>query len=382
MIYLDHNATAPLRKEAQDAIMDFWSSPRGNASSMHAAGRRAKEAIVKARIQVASLMGTPDPDRIVFTSGGTESDVWALKGIFADGAKANRRRLVISSVEHPAISETAKVLEGHGVEVYEIPVDRQGRLGDLGIHDQTGLVSVMRANNETGNLYDIEAIVSEARKVGALVHTDAVQAAGKVPLEVEKWGVELSSISAHKIGGPQGIGALYIHEDIEIPAMITGGGQEFGLRSGTSNAAGIIGFGAAAEAAHKGLAQNMRHTRSLRDRFEAEMQSALSDVFVLGDQPNRLPNTSLMSIHGIKGEALVTALDAQDIAISTGSACSSGSGAVSHVLGSMKLPKEDLDAVIRVSFGPESEQSELEEALKEIITTAQALRRIAEGADV
>jgi len=382
MIYLDHNATAPLRKEAREAIMEFWASPRGNASSMHAAGRRAKEAIAKARIQVATLMGASDPERIVFTSGGTESDVWALKGSFAGERNPEKRHLVISAVEHPAVSETAKVLEDHGVEVYTIPVDTRGRLGDLGIHTQTGLVSVMRANNETGNLYDIEGIAAEARKVGALVHTDAVQAAGKVPLEVANWGVDLSSISAHKIGGPQGIGALYIREDLDIPAMITGGGQEFGLRSGTSNAAGIIGFGAAAEVAHIGLAQNMQHTRNLRDRFESEMQTSLPNVFVLGDLGNRLPNTSLMSIHGIKGEALVTALDAQGIAVSTGSACSSGSGSVSHVLGAMKLPKEDLEAVVRVSFGPESQEAELDEALKEIVSTAQHLRAIAEGAHV
>ena len=382
MIYLDHNATAPLRKETRVAIEEYWSHPRGNASSMHSAGRRAKEAIAKARAQVATLMGTDNPEEIIFTSGGTESDVWALQSVFAKLPLTEKNHLVISSVEHPAITETARILENHGVSVHEIPVDQKGRLGDLGLQNNTGLISVMRANNETGNLYNIEAIVSQAHALGALVHTDAVQAAGKVPLNVKSWGVDLASISAHKFGGPQGIGALYISEELELPSMITGGGQEFGLRSGTSNAAGIIGLGAAAEAAHRDLQRNMLHTRELRDHFEGVIKANLEDIFILGDPENRLPNTSLLSIHGIKGEALVTALDAQDIAVSTGSACSSGSGNVSHVLAAMNLPKEDLDAVIRVSFGPESTQSALDTALQSITALVGDLRRIAEGSNV
>ena len=381
MIYLDHNATAPLRQEAQKAILDYWAEPRGNASSLHSAGRRAKTGIAEARQHVATLMGATNPERIIFTSGGTESDVWALQGILGHGP-AKHTRLVISAVEHPAISETAKVLSDAGSTLYTIPVNREGQLGELGIEPGTGLVSVMRANNETGNLYDIVDIVRKARSVGSYVHTDAVQAAGKIPVEVESWDVDLCSISAHKIGGPQGIGALYIREGLELPALITGGGQELGLRSGTYNAAGIIGFGAAAEAAHRTLARNMKHTSTLRDRFEAEMNSGLSDLRILGDTKSRLPNTSLMSIHGIKGEALVTALDAYDIAVSTGSACSSGSGNVSHVLDAMNLPKEDLDAVIRVSFGPESTDEELSIVLKRIIQLVNDLRAVARGHDV
>ncbi len=378
MIYLDHNASAPLRPDALAAMQPFLLGAGANASSLHRLGRDAKEAIKQARAHVAGLIGAADADAIVFTSGGTESDVWALRGVFTDDV-GDRDELVVSAVEHPAVMETAVALAAAGrARVRRATVDGRGRLLPLVLGERTRLVSVMAANNETGNVYDIRHVVAAARDVGAAVHCDAVQAAGRAPVAVDDWGVDLCSISAHKIGGPQGVGALYVRPGFPLAPLITGGGQEGGMRSGTSNVAGIVGFGAAAAAVVADSAAPARMA-ALRDRFEARILDRIADVVVVGDLAHRLPNTSLLSIRGVKGEAVVFDLDAHGVAISTGSACSSGNGRVSHVVEAMSLPELDRDAVVRVSVGPETDPSSVDEAAATLEAAVRRLRNLASG---
>lgn len=366
----------------------FWRGVPGNASSLHAGGRRAKEAIDEARTHVAALLGVREPSRIFFTSGGTESDVWALRGVFeSDLADAERDHLLVSAVEHPAVLETARRLARRGVRLTLAPVDRLGRLGDLAVDTRTRLVSIMAANNETGNLHDLPSIAVTTRNHGAIFHVDAVQACGKVPLELDAWGVDLASVSGHKLGGPQGVGALYLREGVSLAPLLTGGGQEGGQRSGTHNTAGIVGLGEAARLARAELSEVSARMAALRDAFEEGVRSRVPWVRRLGDRERRLPNTASLSFPGIKGEALLMAMDAEEICVSTGSACSSGSGKPSHVLVAMGLSQSQLDGALRVSLGTGTTRDEVDVAagvLADIALRLAALSpdRPSEDADV
>ncbi len=366
-----------------EAMVATLRQERGNPSSLHAAGRRARAAIDEARREVGLLVGVSEPRCICFTSGGSEADNHALRAVMGALGGPDSRRLAISAVEHPAVRNTAADLARRGVPVDELPVDERGRLAGLRLQQGTALVSVMAANNETGNLYDLVAVSAAAHEVGALVHCDAVQAAGKVPVALDDWGVDLASLSAHKLGGPQGIGALYVRPDLPLDPLITGGGQEGGLRSGTENTAAIVGFGVAARLARLELDERAARSLRQRDHFEAHVLAELPQARVQGDRQARLPNTCSMTIRGIAGEAMVMRLDAMGIAAATGSACSSGSGESSPVLVAMGLDEADIQGALRVSVGWNTTDDEVAHAATAVVQAARALLDLApEEADV
>lgn len=384
MIYLDHNATAPLLAEVRDAMLPWFSGANGaitgNASSLHSAGRRARSAIDDARTHVAALINA-DPASIHFCSGGTEADVWALRGAI-EGHPEGHAAVMYSAVEHPAIRETAEYFARSGLTVRSIGVDEYGRLLGFEVAPGTAVVAVMAANNEVGNRYDIAAVATTAHAAGAWCHTDLVQAAGKIPVDITAWQADTAALSAHKIGGPQGVGALYIRPGLDLPPLITGGGQERGLRSGTENVAGIVGFGVAARIALADLAQNATRMARLRDAMATNLLAALPDAVQLGDPADRLPNTLSLAIPNIAGEALVMRLDAAEIAVSTGSACSSGSGKSSAVLLAMGLPKWQIKGALRISLGPSTTEEQTRTAADAIATAARALQALSEGLHV
>ena len=383
MIYLDHNATTPLHPAVLDAMVATLQLPRGNASSLHTAGRRARAAIDEARLEVAALVGVADPERICFTSGGSEADNHALRAVMQRPDQPASARLAVSAVEHPAVRNTAADLARRGVPVDELDVDKQGRLAPLQLHPDTRLVSVMAANNETGNLYDLAAVGEAAHAVGALLHSDTVQAAGKVPVDLTAWGVDLASLSAHKLAGPQGVGALYVRPGLELDPLITGGGQEGGWRSGTENTAAIVGFGVAARLAREELAERAEHMRRQRDAYESIVLAELPQARVHGELQARLPNTSSMSIRGITGEAMVMRLDAMGVAVATGSACSSGSGKPSPVLVAMGLSDGDIQGALRISVGWNTTDEDVARGAAMVVQAAKGLIALApEEADV
>ncbi len=382
MIYLDHNATTPLHPDAFTAMTPYWAGPRGNPSSMHSLGRQARDAIEAARAEVARLIGAAHPDSVVFTSGGTEANVQALRGAFAV-RDARRDTLAVGTTEHPAVLETARALAASGVRVIGLGVDRRGGLnaeaadGLGGLDERLRLLSVMAANNETGVRFDVAALAARAHDLGALYHCDAVQLLGKGAIDVAAWQVDLCTASAHKIGGPQGVGCLYIRPGVVLPALVTGGGQERGLRSGTENVAGIVGFGAAARAASDEAQLRWQRLADLRDRFETIVCAALGElVSPLVAGVDRLPNTSALAFPGVTGEALLMHLDACGVCVSTGSACSSGSGEPSHVLVAMGLPAAIISGALRISVGWDTTAADIETAAAALVDAVRRLARL------
>ncbi len=374
MIYLDHNATSPMLPAVFEAMRPWMQGMSGNASSLHSAGRKARAAIEAARHDIGELIGG-DPEGVHFCSGGTEADVWALRATF-EGDLQDRPTLVISAVEHPAIRNTANALSERGVSVRVIDVDALGCLRPCPLDKDVRLVAVMAANNETGNLYDIGAWSQRARAVGAMVHSDLVQAAGKVEVNVHDWGVTTAALSAHKIGGPQGIGALWIKPGRKLTSLMTGGGQERGKRSGTENVAGIVGFATAAKIAKQRLQQEAKRLAGLRDKMAHDVMDAVPGSMQLGDVSNRLPNTLALAFSKLAGEAVVMRLDAMGIAISTGSACSSGSKDPSKVLLAMGLSKWQVKGAIRLSLGPTTTAEQVAEATAAVIETVRSLQAL------
>jgi cysteine desulfurase len=343
-VYLDYNATAPVRPEAAVAVAEALDLV-GNPSSVHRYGRAARKRVEDAREQVAALIGAAPAD-VVFTSGGTEANALALAGI-------GRKRLLVSAIEHDSVLAAAAALDP---ESPRIPASRNGvvdleALGRL-LAAQGGetLVSVMLANNETGVVQPVAEVARLAHAAGALVHCDAIQAAGKISVDVKSLGVDLLSLSAHKLGGPQGVGALYIAEGVALTAALRGGGQERGRRAGTENVPGIAGFGAAAAAAKRDLAANAR-IGELRASLETAVLARSSRARIAGAEAPRLPNTSCIVLAGVSSETQVMALDLAGVAVSAGSACSSGKVRHSHVLAAMGLPAEEVSSAIRVSLG-------------------------------
>lgn len=343
-IYLDHNATTLVRPSVVAAMAEVMTAPT-NASSVHAPGRAAREKLETARAQVAALVGA-NPRNVIFTSGGTEADNLALRGF-------GKRRLLVSAVEHGAVLAPSLLIDPEA-EILEVDSDGRVDLEDLdrklAAIDGPALVSVMLANNETGVLEPVKDVAERAHKFDALVHCDAVQGAGKIPIDIEELGVDALSLSAHKIGGPQGIGALILRQDRPLDAQVVGGGQEKGRRSGTENVAGAVGFGIAAAEALAGLS-HMAELAKLRDDLERRTGAIAPARKVYSEKVARLPNTSCLTMPGVQSQTQVMAFDLEGIAISAGSACSSGKVAASHVLEAMNVPSDEAMTAIRVSLG-------------------------------
>lgn len=370
--------------EVIEAMLPYFSQEMGNAQSVHSFGQRAKAAVEKARREVASLINAA-PAEVVFVSGGTEADNLAVRGI-ADAHREYGRHIITTTVEHPAVLATCEALEAAGYRVTYLSVSRSGivSIDDMrqAISDDTILISVMLANNETGTIQpigEIAAVVAEARTRGLdhlHLHTDAVQAVGKIPVDVKRLGVDLLSLSGHKIHGPKGIGALYVRKGTRLAKLLHGGHHERDRRAGTENVPGIVGLGKAAELARMHLDERVSRMLELRDHLEQDVIFRFPDVRVNGDRQQRVPNISNMSIDGIDGESLLIALDLRGIAVSTGSACASGSLEPSHVLQALGLTRDEVRGSLRFSLGAYTTREEIEYAVSVLAETVVRLREM------
>ncbi len=372
-IYLDHNATTPIAKEVADAMRPYLDQYFGNPSSTHSFGTSTKIAVEKARSQVAALINC-EPSEVIFTSGGTESNNYALKGVaHASGKRGNH--IITTSIEHPAVFEVCRYLEKHGFEVTYLPVDRFGMVDPhdvtKSIRPETILISVMHANNEVGTIQPISEISAIARKNNIIVHTDAAQSLGKIETDVQALGVDLLTIAGHKLYAPKGIGALYIRSGIQLEKLIHGADHEQNLRAGTENVLEIVGLGAACELAEKELEKNQVYYTKTRDYLYQLISEALPSVKLNGHPEKRLPNTLSLSFPNVEANTLVSRLEG--VAVSAGAACHSESIDLSAVLEAMKLPIEYAMGTVRFSTGRSNTMSEIKKAAEEIIATAGAL---------
>ena len=376
-IYLDYNATTPVDREVLEAMLPYFSGSFGNASSIHSAGQRGRAAVDAARESVATLLGAK-PSEIVFTCGGTEADNLALFGTVAHCVQP-RRHMVTTAIEHHAVLNCAEALEKQGVDVTYVPAGRDGIVEPDEIREairpETVLISVMLANNETGTIQPIEEIGRIAAEEDIYFHCDAVQAAGKLPLDVNRLGMDLLSISAHKIYGPKGAGALYVRTGTELEPIFHGGHHERDRRPGTENVPGIVGLGKAADLAIKNLMSDAARMAALRDKFESALLS-LPGVHINGDPHHRVANTCNLSFDAAGGEALVIALDLQGISCSTGAACSSGAVAPSHVLTAIGLSPERARSSLRFSLGRPTTPEEIDRAIEIIPAVVERLRAL------
>ena len=380
-VYLDFNATTPLEPQVLDAMLPYFTDAFANASSIHSPGQRARSAVETAREQVAALIGAR-PQEIVFTSGGTEANNHAIFGVAAPFREpaVRGRHVITTSVEHEAVLNACQALEKRGVAVTYLGVDAQGSVdpGRVGgsLRAETVLITVMHANNELGTLEPLEEIGRVARPAGVSLHTDAVQSAGKVPIDVNRQSVDLLSLSAHKLYGPKGVGALYIRSGTRVEQLLFGGHHQRGFRPGTENVAGIVGFGKAAELAAASVREDAVRVGSLRDRLEQGLLALVPDARVNGAGAARTPNTTNLTFAGIEGEALLIALDLRGLAVSTGAACSSGAVEPSHVLTAIGLPAAEARASIRFSLGRHSSAAEVDFALVVVPAAVAQLRAL------
>ncbi|MDM7993302.1 MAG: aminotransferase class V-fold PLP-dependent enzyme [Candidatus Fermentibacter sp.] len=380
-VYLDNNATTPLDPLVLARMLPFLGERFGNPSSFHSFGSSLMEAIEESRGRVASLIGAPRSaagrPAVVFTSGGTESDNWALRGSLA---ATGRRTIVTTPVEHPAVLETARQLEREGFELRVARVTCDGVLDMDSIREAidptVAVLSVMAANNETGVLMPIRECAEMAHSVGALFHTDAVQAAGKIPLDAEGDGIDLLSLSAHKIHGPKGVGALYVRPGLDLPAFVHGGHHESGLRAGTYNVPGIAGLGEAARLALEEIGPGTSAILALRDRLENGMKATCPGVSIAGALAPRLPNTTTALFSGVESEAILTLLDMRGISVSSGSACSTGSKDPSHVLRAMNVDRNLANSAVRFSLSRFNTAHEIDYTLEVLADVIDRLRRI------
>ncbi len=359
MIYCDYNATTPVDETVLEAMLPYLTTYWGNASSSHRWGKVARMAIDTARQQVANLVAA-HPNQIIFTSGGTEANNLALKGVMQSLPKS--RQLAVSAIEHPSVLETAKQLANQGWQLKILPVDQQGLLIPPSPALKPTLASIMLANNETGVIQDLDKIVAWAKANQVILHSDAVQALGKIPINFIDSGLDLMSISAHKIYGPKGVGALVINRQIDLGSILTGGGQEQNWRSGTENVAAIVGFGQAAELALAELARRQQQLKELRAYLLAQLKSI--EVTIFSPDPSIvLANTISLGIPNIDGATLVLALDKKGIAVSAGSACGSEHHRASHVLLAMGIAIEQANTVIRISLGKNTTKVEIDQVI-------------------
>jgi cysteine desulfurase len=379
-VYFDHCATTPLHPDVLKTMLPFLRHSFGNPSSAHTLGRTAREAVEETRGKVAALIGA-NASEIVFTSGGTEANNLAIQGI-ARVRKDRGNHIVTSAIEHHAVLKTCQYLERNGFSVTYLPVDQHGVVSPEDVKkaltDKTILVSVMHANNEVGTIEPIDEIGRITTERGIAFHTDAVQSAGKVPIDAKEMHVDLLSISAHKFYGPKGIGALYIREGTRIDPILYGGEQEKGMRSGTENVASIAGLGRACELARETVALRMDEIRKMRDALQERISAAVMDLAINGHPVSRLPNCLSVSVPGIMAEAIVRDLDARGIAVSAGSACTSHSVEISHVLSAMGLPKETAQGTVRFSLGIANTANEIEYAAAAFVEVVEKLKTLSE----
>lgn len=378
-IYLDHNATTPVDAAVLDAVTAAMRADFGNASSVHYFGQRSKARLDEAREQVAALIGAR-PGEVVFTSGGTEADNLAIRGVAELLAPLGRRHLVATAIEHEAVLATCRQFQKRGWTVTLVAPDRDGVVTpdavDAACTDTTALVAVMHANNEIGVLQPVGAIAQRARARGILVLTDAVQSVGRVPVDVDALGVDLLSLSAHKIYGPKGVGALWMRRGIRLLATATGGKQERSRRAGTENVPGIVGLGVAAALAADRLQHDAIRIGALRDRLEQGVLSSVPRTTVNGAGAPRVANTTNIGFEGIEAESLLIALDLEGIAVSTGSACSSGTLEPSHVLKAMGLPLHQTQNALRISLGHHTTDAHVDRLLAVLPGAVTRLRAV------
>ncbi|PIV39293.1 MAG: cysteine desulfurase NifS [Candidatus Omnitrophica bacterium CG02_land_8_20_14_3_00__42_8] len=378
-IYLDHNATTPVRKEVLDAMMPYFSEEYGNASSVYSIGQKARHAVDEARETIGNSIGTEAAD-IIFTSGGTESDNFAIKGVAM--ANLNKGRHVITSnIEHPAVLKPCGFIEKElGFDVTYLPVDKYGvvdlnKLKDC-IRKDTVLISIMLANNETGTIQPVKEIAKIAAENKIYFHTDAVQALGKLPIDVEELGIDLCSFSGHKVYGPKGIGAMYLRKGVKITPFQHGGHHERNKRAGTENVPGIVGFAKAVEIADRDMKKNEAHLKKLTKKMWEGLNKELKEIYLNGHPENRLSSTLNISFRYVEGESMVLNFDMKGIYASTGSACTSGSLEPSHVLTAMGVPPDMAQGSVRFSFGYENTEEDVNYCLAEIPPIVEKLRKM------
>ncbi|HPS92377.1 MAG TPA: cysteine desulfurase NifS [Methanothrix sp.] len=377
-IYMDHSATTPVAAEVLQAMLPYFRDQFGNASSLHGFGREAKVALEQSREKVADLLGA-GPEEIIFTSGGTESDNLALKGI----ARRNRKQgnhIITTRIEHPAILETCRTLEKEGFSVTYLPVTDEGLVDvaalEAAIKPETILISVMHANNEVGTIQPIEEIGRLAAEKDIYLHTDAVQSVGKIATKVDSLGVDLLSLSAHKIYGPKGVGALYVRRGSKLESIVQGGGHERGLRSGTENVAGIVGLAKAAQLCEEGMAAEGQRLGKLSERLAALVLGRVKDAWINGTMKKRLPGSLNFGFSYVEGESLLLYLDSKGIAVSTGSACSSHKLEPSHVLLSLGLPPVKCHGSLRITMGRSNTEEDVDYVGQCIVEAVERFRRI------
>lgn len=378
MIYMDHSATSQVDKQVFKAMKPYFVDSFGNASTLYSLGREARKAMENARAQISSLIGAKT-EEIIFTSGGTESDNIAIKGT-AYSLKDKGNHIITSAIEHPAVEETCKYLEKNGFEVTYLPVYEEGivRISDLedAITDKTILITIMHANNEIGTIQPISEIGKIARERKIYFHTDAVQTVGKIPVNVEELNVDMLSLSAHKVYGPKGIGALYVKKGVRLEPIIHGGGHERGIRPGTENVPGIVGLGKACELAENNLLENAKYITNLRDKLINGVLDSVEQSYLNGHRTKRLPNNVNFRFTGIEGESLVLHLDSKGIAASTGSACSSKKLEPSHVLTAIGLEQVDAHGSLRLTLGKENTEEDIDHAIESIKEVVGTLRKL------
>ena len=372
-VYLDHAATTPVDEEVLEEMLPYFTKKYGNASSLHSFGREARDAIERSRERVAELIGA-ESEEIIFTAGGTESDNIAIKGIaFREG----KGHIITSQIEHPAVMATCQHLEKKGFDVTYLPVDRYGMVSpedvENAIRDDTILITIMHANNEIGTVEPIEEIAKIARENEIVFHTDAVQSVGKIPVNVKRIGMDMLSISAHKIYGPKGVGALYIKKGTKIEAIIHGGGHEKGLRPSTENVPGIVGLGKACELAEKRMEEDMKRMQRLRDRLIKGVLE-IEESYLNGHPEKRLPNNAHFRFAAVEGESLILSLDDKGIAGSTGSACSSKKLKPSHVLMAIGLNEVQAHGSLRLTLGRENTEEEIDYVIEVLPPILEKLR--------
>ncbi|MDX9944407.1 MAG: cysteine desulfurase NifS [Azonexus sp.] len=377
-IYLDNNATTRVEPEVVEAMLPFFTEHFGNASSIHAFGSEVGKALKKARAQVQALLGAEHDSEIIFTSCGTESDSTAI--LSALKAQPERNTVITTTVEHPAILTLCEWLEKEGYIVHKLKVDKKGRL-DIDeykslLHDRVAIVSVMWANNETGTLFPVEQMAELAAAKGIMFHTDAVQAVGKIPIDLKNTKIDMLSLSGHKLHAPKGIGVLYLRRGCRFRPLLRGGHQERGRRAGTENSASIVGLGKACELALQNMEKENGEVRRLRDKLEKGILSQITHCFPTGDTSTRLPNTSNIAFEYVEGEAILLLLNKLGIACSSGSACTSGSLEPSHVMRAMGIPYTAAHGTIRFSLSVHNTEAEIDRVIDAVPPIIAQLRKL------